>query len=404
MRAYLILFFGVSASVVGAVAALNYAVDPYLTHQWDTPPVQSLRPVRERLGAWAKTYALARYQPALVYVGNSRTEVALPAHPSLFGGRPVFNAALSGATVNDAGMMAHHAVQVAKVDTLVWGLDAPSFSLDVGNSELDETLLASGDGYLARRLLLNLKRAVSLEMAGDALQVLNGSYEPVCRSSLAFLGQRDALCLQHRFAQKGGTAAAVLPRLREFVRGRGPSAEALTVFQGRLDALCSKGTRVRLYINPTHALMQDALYWAGKWDTMESWMHALAQAADQHRARGCDVTLHDFSGYNSVTTEPVPQASGQADMANYWEPSHYRENVGRMVLARLIGAVAAAEDGFGAELTPASLPAHLALMRAARGRYQAQHVAETALARQAAQDEMAESGPPVRRGAQQAAR
>jgi len=407
MRAYLSLFCGVSAGVVGAVAALNYVVDPYLTHQWDTPPVQSLRPVRERLGAWAKTYALARYQPALVYVGNSRTEVALPAHPSLFGGQPVFNAALSGATMNDAGMMAQHAAQVAQVHTLVWGLDAPSFSLGAGNTELDEALLADGGGYLARRALLNLKRAVSLEMAGDALQVLNGSYEPVCRSSLAFLGQRDALCLQHRFAQKGGTAAAVQPRLREFVRGEGPSAEALAVFQGRLDALCRKGTRVRLYINPTHALMQDALYWAGKWDTMESWLHALARTSSQRRARGCDVTLHDFSGYNSVTTEPVPQASGRPDMAYYWEPSHYRENVGRMVLARLIGTAPAAADGFGAELTPAGLPAHLAAMRAARERYHAQHGAESALARQAAHAEMAEKTgamPPGRRGAQQAAR
>ena len=392
MRAYLKLFLGLSAGVVGAVAALNYLVDPYLTHQWDTPPVQSLRPVRERLGAWAKTYAIARYQPALVYVGNSRTEVALPAHPSLFGGQPVFNAALSGATMNDAGMMAHHAAQVAKVDTLVWGLDAPSFALGAGNTELDETLLADGEGYLARRALLNLKRAVSLEMAADALRVLYGTYEPVCKSSLAFLGQRDALCLEHRFAQKGGTAAAVLPRLREFVRGEGPSAEALAVFRGRLDELCGKGTRVRLYVNPTHALMQDALYWAGKWNTSEAWLHALAAEASQRRARGCDVTLHDFSGYNSVTTEPVPQASGEPDMMYYWEPSHYRENVGRMVLARLIGGAPAAPDGFGAELTPAMLPGHLSAMRAARARYHAQHRIETALARQAAREEMAGAG------------
>jgi hypothetical protein len=385
MRAYLSLFCGLSAGVVGAVAAFNYAVDPYLTHQWDTPPVQLLRPVRERLGAWAKTYALARYRPSLVYVGNSRTEVALPAHPSLFGGRPVFNAALSGATMNDAGMMAHHAAQVARVDTLVWGLDAPSFSLGSGNTELDEALLADGPGYLARRTLLNLKRAVSVEMAGDALRMLRGSYEPVCRSSLAFLGQRDAACLTHRFAQKGGTAAAVLPRLGEFVRGEGPSAAAMAVFQTRLDELCGKGTRVRLYVNPTHALMQDALYWAGKADTMESWLHALAAEASGRRARGCDVTLHDFSGYNSVTTEPVPQASGRADMDNYWEPSHYRENVGRMILARLIDGAPAAPDGFGAELTPSTIARHLAAMRAARERYHLEHALETALARQAAQ-------------------
>lgn len=95
------------------------------------------------------------------------------------------------------------------------------------------------------------------------------------------------------------------------------------------------------------------------------------------------MTLHDFSGFNSVTSEPVPQASGRADMGNYWEPSHYRENVGRMILARLLGAAPAARDGFGAELTPAGLPAHLRAMRAARELYHAEHGAEVAFAKKA---------------------
>lgn len=384
MRAYLNLFCGLSATVVGAVGALNYVLDPYLTHQWDTPPIQELRPVRERLGAWAKTYALARYRPDVVYVGNSRTEVGLPAHPSLFGGRAVFNAGLSGATLGEADMMARHAARVSRLHTLVWGLDAPSFSLEVGNPELDESLLADGAGYLARRALLNLKRAVSVDMTQDSWRLLSGGREGVCRSSLAFLGQRDTACLQHRFAQNGGTEAAVQPRLGEFVRGIGPTADALKVFQARLAELCVQGTRVRLYVNPTHALMQDALYWSGKWDAMETWLETLASAADRHRAAGCDVTLHDFSGFNSVTSEPVPQASGRKDMAYYWEPSHYRDNVGRMILSRILGDGGLAPQDFGVALTAARLPAHLAAVRAARDKYHVDHAAETAYARAAA--------------------
>lgn len=385
MRAYLKLFCGLSASVVGTVGALNYVVDPYLTHQWDTPSIQALRPVRERLGAWAKTYALARYRPEVVYVGNSRTEVGLPAHPSLFGGRTVFNAALSGATMGDAGMMAQHAAQVSRLHTLVWGLDAPSFTLEAGNTELDATLLADGSAYLARRALLNVKRAVSVDMSQDSWRVLSGSQQAVCRSSLAFMGQRDTACLAHRFAEKGGTAAAVQPRLEEFVRGTGPHADALKVFQTRLAELCGQSTRVRLYVNPTHALMQDALYWSGKWSAMEAWLQALASAADRRRAAGCDITLHDFSGFNSVTTEAVPQASGRKDMAYYWEPSHYRDNVGRMILSRILGDGAAVPADFGVELTAARLPAHLAQVRAALVRYHAAHATEVAFARKAAQ-------------------
>jgi hypothetical protein len=58
--------------------ALNYQVDPYLIHQWETPPVQRLLPGREKLSPWGKTYALAQYRPDILYIGNSRTELGLP--------------------------------------------------------------------------------------------------------------------------------------------------------------------------------------------------------------------------------------------------------------------------------------------------------------------------------------
>jgi hypothetical protein len=72
-------------------------------------------------------------------------------------------------------------------------------------------------------------------------------------------------------------------------------------------------------------------------------------------------------------------------MVYYWETSHYRDNVGELVLARLHGGAADA-DGFGEELTVAGMPSHLARLHAARKAYRGEHPVETALARQAASD------------------
>src|SRR4051812_39381142 len=99
MRSYLMIFGGICAVTLGAVATLNYQVDPYLLHQWDTPQVRRLLPGREKLSPWGKTYALAKYRPSVLYAGNSRTELGLPVQPELFGGKAVFNGALSGASV-----------------------------------------------------------------------------------------------------------------------------------------------------------------------------------------------------------------------------------------------------------------------------------------------------------------
>lgn len=378
-RGYVALFSGITLLTCGAVAALNYHVDPYLTHQWDSPHLRRLLPGREKLSPWGKTYALARFQPQVLYVGNSRTELGLPVQTPLFGDRRVFNAALSGASLGDAAAMVRHAAAVGKLDTVVWGIDAPSFSMEIGNTDFDRELVAADRYYLARRGLINLKRALSVDMTLDTLRVLRGTFGGVCLSSLALLGQRDGRCVQQRIDSLGGSGAAMLPRVRDFARGAGPTPDAMRELDHGVAALCRAGTRVRLYINPTHAMTSDVLYWAGKWPALEAWQGRLAALAERHRESGCDTRLFDFSGFNSVTMETPPQLSGRAEMENYWEASHYRENVGQRILARMFGQ----SESFGVELTPATLPAHQSAQRAARDRYHREHPAETAMVRSA---------------------
>lgn len=383
MRRYVLLLCSGCLAVPGSVVSLNYLVDPYVTHQWDSAAVMRLRPPQEKLSAWGKTYAVSRYRPTVVYLGNSRTELGLPAPAPMFAGRAVFNGALSGATLREGIAMARHASRFAQLHTVVWGLDAPTFSLTVGNSDVQADLLAEGPGYALRRTLLDFKRALSVDMTLATASLLAGRFGAVCRSSLAFHGQRDDDCIRDKLQGWRSTAATARPRIEEFVRGDGPTPAALAAFDAQVAALCRAGTRVLLYTNPTHATTIDALYWAGKGPAMERWLADLTALAARHRASGCTVRLVDFAGFNRVTTDPMPPAGSGATMRYYWEPSHYRANVGRMVLARVTATAQGPEgDDFGAELTPAMLPAHLERMRNALLRYRRERPAETALARE----------------------
>lgn len=378
-RPYLAILCGCSGLIIGAVACLNYVVDPYLIHQWQSPALQRLRPPQEKLSAWGKTYAIARLQPDVVYLGNSRTELGLPVDAALFAGKTAFNGALSGASLGDAIAMLRYASRHGRLDTVVWGIDAPSFSMDAGANPLDPELLDDGALFFARRMLINLKRGFALDMTADSIRELFGWTHGICLSSLALSGQRDDRCISAFIAAQGGTQGAIGPRLREFAAGAGPTGDALAAFERSVHDLCASGSRVRLYINPTHALSIDALYWAGKWRAMEAWQEALAALTGRLRAAGCDLKLYDFSGYNSVTSEAIPQVSRRPDMANYWEASHYRVHVGAMVLARMFGTPdPALPDDFGVELTGAMLPAHQVRQRAERDLYHAGHARETA--------------------------
>jgi hypothetical protein len=383
-RAYVLLLCASSALVIATVGIVNYQVDPYLTHQWNTSRLRQLQPGREKLGAWGKTYALAKLKPAVVYVGNSRTELGLPARSALFAGKDVFNAALSGASLGDAVAMVEHANAVGKLETVVWGIDAPSFSLEIGNTDFDRDLVASDRFYLARRALLDMKRALTIDMTMDSVRLLRGVSERSCYSSLAFHGQRDEACVRDRIDSLGGTAGVIVPRTREYVRGAGPSGEALRALDRSIGGLCRSGARVRLYINPTHAMTADALYHIGKWPAMQAWQGRLADMAEGHRRAGCDARVFDFSGFNSITTEAIPQASRQAGMTYFWETSHYRVNVGRMILSRMFGGAEAVPGDFGVELTAAAMPAHQAAQRAALERYHLDHPLESRMAREVA--------------------
>ncbi len=45
--------------------------------------------------------------------------------------------------------------------------------------------------------------------------------------------------------------------------------------------------------------------------------------------------LLDFSGFNQFTLESVPNRRGQL-MRWYWEPSHYRKELGEIILAQIL--------------------------------------------------------------------
>jgi hypothetical protein len=124
---------------------------------------------------------------------------------------------------------------------------------------------------------------------------------------------------------------------------------------------------------------------AGEWEGVEHAKRELVAylAADAARHPGAPAfPLWDFSGYSSVTTEPLPDAGSRAEMRFYWDSSHFKERVGDWVLDRVLATVSTPDApppaDFGVLLTPDSVEAALAGIRAARDAYRARHAGEVA--------------------------
>ena len=371
-KIYLTAILATALAIVAVVVGLNYLVDPYILHQWDSPALRRLTSAQQKLLPWGKTYAAFRYRPEVLLLGSSRSEIGLPADTPLLAGRRVLNLAISGASVGDAARMLRHSSRFQPPRLVVWGLDYGwQFREKTGNTDFIEELEAGDAPYALGRALLDLKRSMSLTMTGDTLAVLSGNNERSCLPLLAYHGFKAPPCLEVIMSNEGGTRRAFEEVLKSKPPLGAPDDVAATVafLDNSLRNTCAAGTTVRLFIQPLHALAELS-YWNGLESDVEEWKRQLTAMAERLRGEGCDLALYDFSGFNPITTEPTPQESGEETMAHYWEQSHYKGEVGELILARLLGQGGGSEkDDFGTELRPDTVEGHLAASRLARQRY-----------------------------------
>lgn len=131
----------------------------------------------------------------------------------------------------------------------------------------------------------------------------------------------------------------------------------------------------RIATSPCHAWQWEALHASGLWPTFEEWKRLLLQVnLEEANAAGMEpYPVWDCAVFNEYTTEPVPQeGNAEATMKWYWDSSHFKSELGDMILD-LILSNNATDSSLGQALAPANLEAHLEKVRADRDRYQQTH-------------------------------
>jgi hypothetical protein len=374
------------------VALVNGIVDPI-----------NLRGTQER-GGWMhnkpalrdqerlfKPYAVVRQRPEVVLLGSSRSNHALdPAHRA-FAGQRAYNLSLSGTNVAEIRAMFEHALAQGALRTAVIELDigffAPSAQGTAGGFDYADDVHAR---HPVRRTLRALQTAWSWDTFPLSLRTLRGQHEPF---EYTDDGRQGDGVFEYRIATWGGVrntfegyTARTFPdqlALAQRWKTANQSAAGLPGMQdlrALLELARAHDVQVYLYVSPEHAL--GALVERVAFDPVriDSWRAALVAMsdalADESGGRFV-VPVWDFSGFSSVTQEPVPApGDASARMGNYWEQSHYRKRVGDWILDRIFGLQSTGEPlpaDFGVRLTTQNMAAHFASERAAADNYTAQH-------------------------------
>ncbi len=371
------------------VMGFNLVVDPYgVFRLFELSGFNHHKPRAATQVHAAKRHGLERVQPRGLILGNSRADIGLdPRHPAWPpSARPVYNLAVPGAGMGAAYRYLKQAFEQGSPRLVVLGLDFMDFPHPLAPKPEDYTgpqgLVEAAPPQQSWRqrleeqftLLLSLSATldsfytVAAQRLPETADMTALGFNPL-REYAGYVRTEGHYALFRQRDLENFKNQLRYPANLYFADAAGsPSIDTLRAL---IRDCQQRNIELRLYIHPYHAHLNESLIAAGLWPTFENWKREIARIVAQE-GQG-KVPLWDFSGYNTITTEPVPkQGDTKTRMQWYWESGHYKKAVGDMILDRVLGHGEPSRpipEDFGARLDTGTLEAHLRRIQAARNTY-----------------------------------
>ena len=92
-----------------------------------------------------------------------------------------------------------------------------------------------------------------------------------------------------------------------------------------------------------------------------------------------EIPLYDFTTYSTITTEELPPEDSKQEMRYYWDSSHFKENVGDMVLDCILESDTRERrmpNGFCTKLNPGNVDRSISLLNQKQKIYRDHHTEE----------------------------
>lgn len=312
-----------------AVALFNFTIDPYgVLNSRTFVGINKVKPLQSNQGRLFKAIQVIEIEPKVIFLGSSRTQIGLDPSSAVFDKhQPVYNLGLAGANMYEARRYFEHALFVQPdLKIVVLGIDMFMF-IDLAENKpnfledrLEKKRIILKDFFDTTFSIDSLVASIKTIKTNKYDSKLIPPFYPMglrnpderkqnvfqnLPTTLLFkkyLENRQVLFQQDMY-QKGKISESFLNDLKEVVS------------QCR-----EREIELKIFISPIHVTQLELLRLAGLWPLVEQWKQEIVKIAP----------IWDFSGYNSITTEPITN-----EMKNYIESSHYMPEVGNLILSRL---------------------------------------------------------------------
>jgi len=341
--------------VILIVLGLNYIVDPYaITGAMRFSGLNQYKSDINNYTRLSKKYQPLFRQHNMLIVGNSRVEMGMDPSHHCFSqdGWKVYNLGMPGAGVRTQLEYALNVMYQQPIKKILLSLDFTDFlssSPQSAGGLPDMTTEASGGleylpsgkpnpDFLRIKLVDYYKSLFSLDAVVSSLKTVAMQRDfATDRDESGFNPARD-------FAQSvhvEGPRALFDQKIFELER-KYSNKWYLRDTRGRLDQsfddvseflaiAADRNVEVRLFTNPFHESYWDILEKQNLMPVYADWMQSMESLVRTHK--GGSVTFWDFSQDSPFIHEIVPPEGLKSGPLNwFWEPSHYRRELGDLMI------------------------------------------------------------------------
>ena len=350
--------------VLAIGARVNYAYDPFgVWHPFEAvekmAPEKRMKPGMDSDPRFAKPIAVANLKPQTIIVGSSRVRDGMdPAILTGIAPAPVMNYGTAGMRATEGARFIRHAIDVAGVKHVIWGLDFFGFN----DRQMDE-MGKDGFGVLQKSPRLEDRARLLIAWPTLALtqDVLSGKGTTLPNGfNLAPATPADAI---DKSIMRNAVGFAKAP----FLYGKFDSYAAhMQAVTETLAYAAEKKVTVYLYTSPLHGMVLEAIFQAGADKALQQWKKDMAALAEKYQ-----MPLFDYMNYNSIS-----RSSGAEAARFFFDGAHFTPLVSRMILSRYYKLDSERPDDYGVALTPASADKQWSRLLTDRQRYVAGHQAE----------------------------
>ena len=359
------------------VVGFAFAVDPY--DYWNAPKFAGFNLIKPFVGKHindVKSRQYLRVLPRTLVAGNSRVEVGFdtesPAWPESF--RPVYNLGLPGKPFTQLVQIAIHLMARQKPQQLILGLDFFDFRVPAREWRGFDGKLPPPKDFPPGELRLQTVEQTLFSRDALADSVLAVAWQwrrfPPNTTPGGYYGWND---FEYAIADKGvgvifaaGDQARFTTLLRpEKSRWQMPGGNNNDLALKKIIDYCDRsGIKLTLFIYPYHSDLLEGIYLTGRWKDFEDWKRRLVEIANR-----AGLGLWDFSQYNEITTEPIPQMNDlSARLRWFLDSGHFNSKVGDRLISLMSGRDQSGSR-LGTKIDGGNIDLHLAKIRDQRQRY-----------------------------------